>query len=253
MSRSASRLDDDGSPLGDLAHAVLIALGGAIGRNPGAVAGITAFVVALSFISANALWNQQQAHTTTFFVTREPMAAPAPTFADEPEAEEPAVEEVLPAAQQRRGDPMVERVQSMLIDLQLYSGTVDGLVGPQTRKAVEDYQKLAGLDVSGEISEDLLRDLATQAPTRTDAVAPAPRPAPSTPASTEAAAPSSEDVARIQAGLRAFGHDGIEIDGVVGMKTKSAIREFQSLFGLPVTGEPDLALSEKMREIGLTN
>ena len=130
---------------------------------------------------------------------------------------------------------------------------MDGLVGPQTRKAVEDYQKLAGLDVSGEISEDLLRDLATQAPTGTDAVAPAPRPAPSTPASTEVAAPSSEDVARIQAGLRAFGHDGIEIDGVVGMKTKSAIREFQSLFGLPVTGEPDLALSEKMREIGLTN
>lgn len=253
MSRSANRLDDGGSPLGDLAQAALIALGGAIGRNPGAVAGMTAFVVALCFISANALWNQQQPHTTTFFVTREAIAAPEPTFADEPEAEEPAAEEVLPAAQQRRGDPMVERVQSMLIDLQLYAGAVDGLVGPQTRKAVEDYQKLAGLDVSGEITEDLLRDLSTQLPDRTDAIAPAPRPEASTPAATQVAAPSHEEVARIQAGLRAFGHDGIEIDGVVGMKTKSAIREFQSLFGLPVTGEPDAALVEKMREIGLTN
>jgi peptidoglycan hydrolase-like protein with peptidoglycan-binding domain len=53
--------------------------------------------------------------------------------------------------------------------------------------------------------------------------------------------------------LKAFGNDGMEVDGVMGSKTKSAIREFQSLFGLPVTGEPDEALYAKMREIGLTN
>lgn len=59
-------------------------------------------------------------------------------------------------------------------------------------------------------------------------------------------------VKRIQAGLKAFGNDGIEIDGVVGSRTRSAILEFQSLFGLPETGEPDSALYAKMREIGLT-
>ena len=60
-------------------------------------------------------------------------------------------------------------------------------------------------------------------------------------------------VQKIQAGLKAFGNDGMEIDGVIGAKTRSAIREFQSLFGLPVTGEPDQKVYAKMREIGLTN
>ena len=58
---------------------------------------------------------------------------------------------------------------------------------------------------------------------------------------------------KIQAGLKAFGNDGIEIDGVIGARTKAAIREFQALFGLPETGEPDPAVYAKMREIGLTN
>jgi len=57
----------------------------------------------------------------------------------------------------------------------------------------------------------------------------------------------------VQAGLRAFGNDGIELDGVVGGRTRSAIREFQSLFGLPETGEADEATYTKMREIGLAD
>ena len=60
-------------------------------------------------------------------------------------------------------------------------------------------------------------------------------------------------ILKIQAGLKAFGNDGMEIDGVIGSKTRAAIKEFQSLFGLPVTGEPDEKLYAKMREIGLTN
>ncbi len=38
---------------------------------------------------------------------------------------------------------------------------------------------------------------------------------------------------------------------MVGPKTHAAIKEFQSLFGLPVTGDPDKTVSDKMREIGL--
>ena len=60
-------------------------------------------------------------------------------------------------------------------------------------------------------------------------------------------------IVKIQAGLKAFGNDGIQLDGVVGAQTSAAIREFQSLFGLPVTGAPDEAVYAKMREIGLTN
>jgi peptidoglycan hydrolase-like protein with peptidoglycan-binding domain len=64
---------------------------------------------------------------------------------------------------------------------------------------------------------------------------------------------NKDRIARIQAGLRAFGNDGIDIDGVNGSRTRSAVKEFQSLFGLPETGEPDEATYAKMKEIGLTN
>ena len=60
-------------------------------------------------------------------------------------------------------------------------------------------------------------------------------------------------IARIQAGLRAFGHDQIEIDGIAGSQTRDAIAEFQSLFRLAATGEPDAQTEAKMREIGLIN
>jgi peptidoglycan hydrolase-like protein with peptidoglycan-binding domain len=67
------------------------------------------------------------------------------------------------------------------------------------------------------------------------------------------AALPAERIIRIQAGLKAFGNDAIEIDGVIGAQTKAAIHEFQALFGLPETGEADEAVYAKMKEIGLTN
>ena len=55
----------------------------------------------------------------------------------------------------------------------------------------------------------------------------------------------------MQAGLKEFGNDAIEIDGLMGAQTTAAIKEFQSLFGLQVTGEADQAVYAKMKEIGL--
>ena len=60
-----------------------------------------------------------------------------------------------------------------------------------------------------------------------------------------------ERVAKVQAGLKEFGNEAIEVDGVMGARTAAAIREFQSLFGLDVTGDADQAVYAKMKEIGL--
>jgi peptidoglycan hydrolase-like protein with peptidoglycan-binding domain len=65
--------------------------------------------------------------------------------------------------------------------------------------------------------------------------------------------PADRQIMKLQAGLRAFGNEAMEVDGVLGARTREAIHEFQALFGLPETGEPDDALYAKMREIGLTN
>ena len=58
-------------------------------------------------------------------------------------------------------------------------------------------------------------------------------------------------IMKVQAGLKAFGNGKMEVDGKMGAKTRAAIREFQSLFGLAVTGEPSAEVYAKMREIGL--
>ena len=43
--------------------------------------------------------------------------------------------------------------------------------------------------------------------------------------------PPRKVVSKIQAGLKAFGHDGIEIDGRMGLKTRTAIRESMQALG----------------------
>src|SRR5690606_33185086 len=74
--------------------------------------------------------------------------------------QEPAASQVVVATQPApSGNPVVEEVQRILTGLNLYSGDIDGLTGPQTRSAIEAYRKMVGLDVSGEIDDQLLAQL----------------------------------------------------------------------------------------------
>ena len=239
-----------------------MAVGGMISRNPVLVGGSTAFLVTLFYVSANALWYQPFPHAGAFFATRSIEDFPR-TGSDEPET---TINIVRPAPV--KSDPTIEEVQGILKDLDFYSGTVDGISGPNTRKAIQAYQQKVGLPTSGEIDAVLLDQLGARQTTAgiphpvprpvDTAAAPAdadPTPAPipaSAPANAEAQAPDAR-IVKIQAGLKAFGNDDMQLDGVVGARTKAAIKEFQSLFGLPETGEPDELVYVKMREIGLTN
>ena len=288
MRKSASRLDEPSS-LGELLREGLVLTGGAILARPALVGGTTAFLVATAFVSANALWYQPYQHTSAFFTTRALIQHEPPAAAPKPQPRPAAARtDTRPAAQQPAaqtgpettsslpaGDPQVALVQQILKKLELYEGEVDGLAGPQTSGAVEHYQRLVGMTPNGRVDEALLRQLGIGAQAQTAAATPAaeaakpvvekvavtipssvpvPRPRPTdspkvVPADYKAPDPT---IVRIQAGLKAFGNDGIELDGVVGARTRSAIKEFQSLFGLKVTGEPDAAVYAKMREIGLT-
>lgn len=258
-------------------------VGELVSRHRVALAGVTAFAVAFAYVAANAIWYQPHAHGGAFFETR-PISrdlARAP-FAEEdtgetiirlePETAEapaplPARIDVGSAVEQfdmpavaavpaPAGDPAVREVQRVLAELKFYDGDVDGLTGPRTRGAVEAYRQRMGLGASGSIDQELLHQLGiAEAPA--GAQVPMPQRSPGTDmietaSAVPAAVQGDPTVMRIQAGLKAFGNDGIEIDGVVGSRTRAAILEFQSLFGLPETGEPDSALYAKMREIGLT-
>ncbi|MCA0023620.1 MULTISPECIES: peptidoglycan-binding protein [unclassified Mesorhizobium] len=232
-----------------------VAIGGMISRNPVLAGGSTAFLVTLFYVSANALWYQPFPHAGAFFATRSMQGVPH-AAADEPETTFNIVRpDTAPAPV--KGDPVVEQVQGILKDLDFYAGTVDGISGPNTRKAIQAYQQKVGLNTSGEIDALLLDQLGATPKT---AAVPKPQPRPevsqavpvSLQTDTASQAPDPR-IVKIQAGLKAFGNDDMQLDGVVGARTKAAIKEFQSLFGLPQTGEPDELVYVKMREIGLTN
>jgi peptidoglycan hydrolase-like protein with peptidoglycan-binding domain len=263
MGRSAKQLDmPEPWSLSDGVSAVL----GLIARNPTLVGGSTAFLVALSFVSANALWYQPHAHSGAFFATRD-FLRPGETELSPGLPDETTI--LIERPEQPRqvvGDPMVKNVQETLKELNFYGGEVDGLFGPNTREAIEAYQAKMGMAVTGRVDDSLLDQLGTGSVTPAVLPSPAPRdelakPAVATgPVSRDAvedaaAKPVSftrdERIARVQAGLKEFGNDAIEIDGVMGARTTAAIREFQSLFGLKVTGEADPAVYAKMKEIGL--
>lgn len=231
-------------------HGGVAALGGLISRNPVVVGGSTAFLVALLYVSANALWYQPHAHPGAFFATRDLKAAGWPGQETESET---TIRLVRPQEAPRpKGNPQVEHVQAVLRELNFYDGSVDGLTGPNTTHAIEEYRRKMGLTVTGEIDAELLEMLGT--PPTTAGIAPTPAPRESALPTPQPVTDAPEDmVVRIQAGLKAFGNDDMEIDGVIGSRTQAALREFQSLFGLPETGEPDQAVYAKMKEIGLTN
>ena len=260
MARSARQLDEPQSwsgawdwSLRDGASAML----GLIARNPTLVGGTTAFLVALSFVSSNALWYQPHAHSGAFFATRDFLRPGAPALPDETTI-------LIERPQEPRhvvvGDPTVKDVQETLRELNFYDGEVDGLFGPNTRVAIETYQSKMGLRVTGTVDESLLDQLGTGSVKPAVLPSPAPRrevaePAVASASDEAVAKPASlvrdERIAKVQAGLREFGNEAIEIDGLMGARTAAAIKEFQSLFGLEVTGEADGAVYAKMKEIGL--
>ncbi|MEP6565065.1 MAG: peptidoglycan-binding domain-containing protein, partial [Mesorhizobium sp.] len=226
-----------------------MAVGSLISRNPVLVGGSTAFLVTLFYVSANALWYQPFPHAGAFFATRS-IEGFSRAGSDEPET---TINIVRPGPAPVKSDPVVEQVQGILKDLDFYSGTVDGISGPNTRKAIQAYQQKVGLPASGEIDAVLLDQLGAKQTTagiphpvpRPVDIAAAPAAAPATaPVAIPVSAPASDQapdarIVKIQAGLKAFGNDDMQLDGVVGARTKAAIKEFQSLFGLPQTGEPD--------------
>ncbi len=87
---------------------------------------------------------------------------PEPEIEAEPEvaAEDIAAEEVVAAESKKVVPPnLVEEVQILLADLGYEPGKPDGIVGPVTIRALEQFQRNQGLPVDGELSVELLTQL----------------------------------------------------------------------------------------------
>ncbi len=161
-----------------------------LARNPVTVGGTTAFMVALFYVSANALWYQPHFHHGAFFATRPArtqLLQQAPGVAsvpgkrrqghdDDRHRSQPEAADGPIAAKISAADATVQKVQTLLANLDLYSGPLDGIAGPQTSQAIQAYQKIVGLEQTGTVNDQLLAQLGAR-PTAPD-IAPKPQPRP---------------------------------------------------------------------------
>ena len=110
-------------------------------------------------------------------------------------------------------------------------GPADGLLGPQTHKAIRKYQRDAGLPVDGKASKELLDHLKFAQPRITAKPDPEPDPL----------------VLEVQTRLHDLGYHRGALDGLMGGDTRESIRAYRYDAGLPITGAIDGPLLESLR------
>ncbi len=178
-------------------------------KHPRAIA-CTAFLALGAAIAANALLFQPRPHPAPLFATRAPVQRSTET-----------------------GDPLVREIQEALSLSGRYSGTVDGIAGPQTEAAIQSFEEAAGLPATGQASAELLAEInrASEAPQGEPATA-------------------DPLVASVQSALALAAYGPLTADGVVGPDTRAAIVRFQRDHNLPVSGEISDGLIVELRAVG---
>jgi len=197
------------------------------------------------------------------------MLLASPSVAQQSQARQPAANPSTVAMTPTRHKWTHEQIvdaQRGLAAARLYQGKIDGMLGRETEAAIREYQKAHRLTVDGQLNDDLLARLRAESkpmpatPTSSNQPTPlteAPRPMAPTPAAehrTEMARPMThtwlrEDIVAAQQGLsRAKLYHGTPT-GTLDQPTMNAIREFQRLHGLPVTGELSEALLAQLRAV----
>jgi peptidoglycan hydrolase-like protein with peptidoglycan-binding domain len=193
---------------------------------------------------------------------------PARTYAG---AGSPSVSaEDLPAIAPSTGPMSRQQIADLQWQLAVHGydpGASDGSLGLRTEAAIRQYQADANLPVDGRASMALLEhlqytdppvlnrrvaraadgdQLAYSTPTHREPVA---APAPPPMLQTVGAAPNLLTVytMTVQQELARRGYRTGPADGVLGSRTRAAIREYQRHHGLPVTGEVSLELVNHLR------
>lgn len=129
-----------------------------------------------------------------------------------------------------RASASVRSAQQQLKNAGYYTGAVDGVDGPMTRAAIRKYQRENNLAVNGRLDRETRNTLG--AGTSGEA---------SRSESGAVLAPSSATVSAAQRSLQQKGFYKGNIDGNMGPRTRSAIREYQKNSNLNVTGRLDAA------------
>jgi len=113
-------------------------------------------------------------------------------------------------------------LQEQLTALGFDTDGIDGILGPNSRKALRDFQRSRSLPADGYASEKLLQRVQM---------------------ATEGREPmGAGQIAFIQSALNARGFDAGPPDGVTGPRTRAAIAAFQRSVGAPADGQPSVSM-----------
>ncbi len=165
-------------------------------------------------------------------------------------------------------DALVEDVQRELLATGHFEGLVDGVTGPRTKVAIENYQRENKLDVTGDISRSLLEHIQytrklNQAAEFTGSVTaetplapPAKKPLPQQTVTPKkavlkplAASAGDNAVSKLQLRLAALGYDPGSRSGQLDEGTRSAILIFEMDHGLPMQGKISKALLTALKTV----
>ncbi|MEM6461276.1 MAG: peptidoglycan-binding domain-containing protein [Pseudomonadota bacterium] len=257
-------------PLAPVARLVRSA-GELIARHPSSAGGLTVFAVTFTVVAINAIFHQPGEHPSPLYETRAPSAqsvrlpaiedvpVPSMRFAiDLSRYSDPQSTASIPRTDPRLQDNTVHALQRAMYANGLYDGDIDGVFGPRTANSIRAYQRSSGLQPTGRPTEVLLVHMTIAGLSKVAVPQPKPQATPavmSAPGPTERIGerqPQSNTdlIADIQRGLSNIAYDDVRVDGVIGKQTSEAIADFQRHYRLPVTGNPDRIVLQKLREIG---
>ena len=193
------------------------------------LSGWSLLILISATIAFNALFMQQVVHPAPFYATRIAAA----------DAGQPATPVKA----------TIRSVQTALKELGFYSGSLDGIVGPETKGAITRFEHAARLPVTGRADEVLLARLNHALSPQTQARPHGAAVRTDTPAKATAPLPDPM-VAVIQQALSDAAYGPLTADGIMGARTVDAISRFQLDQGMAVTGAVDDALIARLIEIG---
>ena len=126
-------------------------------------------------------------------------------------------------------------VQQVLRTQGFYAGALDGIYGPNTATAVRNFQASRAILMTGNVCDGLYATLGLVC------LSPPPCPDPhpiDTCRRLHLTSPllHGSDVAAVQIALANRGFNPVQVDGIYGLNTVSAVQAFQAAAGLPVNG-----------------
>ena len=237
----------------------LSALARIVAARPVLFSSLAVFSTLSGVVADNALNRQTGRHVHPILVTRGGDAAAPTRLATTRQAVAAPTPRVEPEPRPIGNDPrivpfpLVKDVQTLLAEQGYYKVPVDGRAGQATDIAIREFQAARGLKVDGMATPLLLTQIRHAAePSRPDAndeiaslvsgVDPS--------ATGGIGAGDSDLVRQIQAKLADARVADLKADGILGERTRAAIRTFQALESLDVTGEPSAEVLARLNEVG---